>query len=133
MFLGLGYILLKPFAYAIQAKKSYLVPIILGLAFVGTLSTGVDTDVMIMVVVGICAFILRKLKFDLAPLVIAFVLSEPIEYRLAQTMLYAKGDLFSYVFVQRPVASVFLSAAIIWIVYLLIRPWLNNRKQLLGA
>jgi putative tricarboxylic transport membrane protein len=133
VFLGLGYILLKPFAYAIQAKKSYLVPIILGLAFVGTLSTGVDTDVMIMVVVGICAFILRKLKFDLAPLVIAFVLSEPIEYRLAQTMLYAKGDLFSYVFVQRPVASVFLSAAIIWIVYLIIRPWLNNRKQLIGA
>ncbi|MDP6278765.1 MAG: tripartite tricarboxylate transporter permease [Nitrospinota bacterium] len=133
LFLFLGYVLLKPFAYAIQAKKAYLVPIILGLAFVGTLSTGVYTDVMIMIVVGICSFILRKLRFDLAPLVIAFVLSEPIEYRLAQTMLYAKGSLFHYVFVQRPVASLFLSAAIIWTGYLVIRPWLNNRKQLQGA
>jgi putative tricarboxylic transport membrane protein len=129
LFLGLGYVLLKPFAKAIQAKKAFLVPVIVGLAFVGTLSTGVYTDVGIMVIVGICAYILKKLKFDLAPLVIAFVLSEPIEYRLSQTMLYAKGSLFHYMFVQRPVASLFLIAAIIWTVYLILRPWLQKRKQ----
>ena len=129
LFLGLGYVLLKPFAKAIQAKKAFLVPVIVGLAFVGTLSTGVYTDVGIMVIVGLCAYILKKLKFDLAPLVIAFVLSEPIEYRLSQTMLYAKGSLFHYMFVQRPVASLFLIAAIIWTVYLILRPWLQKRKQ----
>jgi putative tricarboxylic transport membrane protein len=129
LFIGLGYILLKPFAKAIQAKKAFLVPVILTLAFVGTLSTGVYTDIFIMVIVGICSYTLRKLKFQLAPLVIAFVLSEPIEYRLSQTMLFAKGNLFHYLFVERPVASIFMSAAIIWTAYLICRPWIQRRRQ----
>ena len=71
----------------------------MALAFVGTLSTGSDTDVILMVIIGVCAYILRKFKFDLAPLIIAFVLAEPIEYRLSQSMLYAKG---ASVFVSFP-------------------------------
>ena len=132
LFIGLGYILLKPFAKAIQAKKAFLIPIILGLAFVGTLSTGIYTDVVIMVIVGFCSYILRKLRFDLAPLVIAFVLSEPIEYRFSQTLLYAKGSVFHYLFVQRPVTSAFLLASLIWIAYLIFRPWLRGRRGLLS-
>ncbi len=128
LFIGLGYILLKPFARAIQLKKAYLVPIILALAFVGTLSTGSNSDVILMVIIGICSYILRKFQFDLAPLIIAFVLAEPIEYRLSQTMLYAKGSVLNYMFIQRPVASVFLLAAIIWSLYLILGPWLRRRK-----
>ena len=71
---------------------------------------------------------LEKFQFDLAPLIIAFVLAEPIEYRLSQTMLYAKGEVFQYLFVQRPVASIFLVAAIIWSLYLIFGPWLRRRK-----
>ncbi len=133
LFIGLGYILLKPFAKAIQSKKAFLVPVILTLAFVGTLSTGVYTDIFIMVIVGICAYTLRKLKFQLAPLVIAFVLSEPIEYRLSQTMLFAKGHIFHYLFIQRPAASVFMTAAIIWTAYLIFRPWIQRMRKTRGA
>jgi len=129
LFIFLGYVLLKPFARAIQFKKAYLIPVILALAFVGTLSTGANSDVIIMVTIGICSYILRKFKFDLAPLIIAFVLAEPIEYRLSQTMLYARGDIFQYLFVQRPVASVFLAAAITWSFYLLFGPWVRRRLK----
>lgn len=129
LFIFLGYVLLKPFARAIQFKKAYLIPVILALAFVGTLSTGANSDVIIMVIIGICSYILRKFKFDLAPLIIAFVLAEPIEYRLSQTMLYARGDIFQYLFVQRPVASVFLAAAITWSFYLLFGPWVRRRLK----
>jgi putative tricarboxylic transport membrane protein len=128
LFFFLGYVLLKPFARAIQFKKAFLIPVILALAFVGTLSTGSDSDVIIMVVVGICAYVLRKFQFDLAPLIIAFVLSEPIEYRLSQSMLYAKGDVFQYLFIDRPIASVFLSAAIIWVGYKIFAPFLRRGK-----
>ncbi len=127
LFIFLGYLLLKPFARAIQFKKAYLVPVILALAFVGTLSTGADSDVIIMVVIGVCSYILKKFQFDLAPLIIAFVLAEPVEYRLSQTILYADGWLFHYLFVQRPIASVFLSAAIIWSIYMFIGPWIRRR------
>ena len=128
LFFFLGYVLLKPFARAIQLKKAYLIPLIVALAFVGTLSTGSDTDVILMVIIGVCAYILRKFKFDLAPLIIAFVLAEPIEYRLSQSMLYAKGAPFSYLFVQRPIASIFLVAALTWVGYLILRPmWRRAR------
>ena len=112
LFIALGYILLKPFALAIQLKKAYLTLVILALTFVGTLSTGVISDVVIMVIVGFCAYLLRKLQFDLAPLVIAFVLAEPVEYTLSQSLLYARGSIFTYLFVQRPIASAFLTAAL---------------------
>ena len=121
IFAFLGYILLKPFAIAIQIRKSYLIPVILSLAFVGTLSTGDTSDLVIMLVVGFFAYLLRKLDFDLAPLIIAFVLAEPIEYTLSQTMLYAKGDILQYIFITRPIASAFLLLALIWIIYKAIR------------
>jgi putative tricarboxylic transport membrane protein len=133
LFIFLGYILLKPFARAIQLKKAYLIPAILALSFVGTLSTGVAADLIIMVVIGICAYILRKLKFDLAPLVIAFVLAEPIEYRLVQSMIYARGDILEYLFIQRPIASVFLTAGIIWIAWMISGPWIRKRLHTVGT
>jgi len=133
LFIFLGYVLLRPFAKAIQLKKAYLIPVILALSFVGTLSTGVASDLSIMVVIGICAYFLRKLRFDLAPLVIAFVLAEPIEYRLSQSMLYARGEILDYLFIQRPIASVFLSAGILWIAWMIFGPWIRRRFRRQGA
>jgi putative tricarboxylic transport membrane protein len=117
LFVGIGYVLLKPFAQAIRLKKAYLVPVILALAFVGTLSTGSASDLGIMVVVGICAYILRKLRYDLAPLIIGFILAEPIELRLSQSIIYARGNILHYLFVDRPIASAFLIAGIAWVLW----------------
>lgn len=116
LLLVLAYVLLKPFAKVIQLPKAYLVPIILALAFVGTLSTGSASDLGIMLVAGIGAYILKKLRYDLAPLIIGFILAEPIELRLSQSLLYARGNVFDFFFVQRPIASFFLLAGIAWIV-----------------
>jgi len=126
IFLVLAYFLIKPFARAMEMKKAYLIPAILALAFVGTLSTGDISDVGIMIVVGICSYILRKAGFDLAPLVIAFVLAETIEYTLSQSMIYAHGTPFHYFFAERPIASVFLTVALTWIAWLSVRPWLRR-------
>jgi putative tricarboxylic transport membrane protein len=128
LFLGLGYVLLKPFAKAIQLKKAYLIPVIVALAFVGTLSTGAASDLGIMFVAGVCAYFLRKLKFDLAPLIIAFVLALPIEERLSQSMLYARGDILGYLFIDRPIASVFLLAGIAWILGMIFRRFWRRER-----
>ena len=129
LFLAVGYILLKPFAYAIQMKKAYLIPLIVILAFVGTLSTGDVSDLGIMIVVGLAAYVLRKLEFDLAPLVIAFVLAEPIEYSLSQTLLYARGSVLNYFFVARPIAGAFMAAAILWIAWMSVRGRFKRAPQ----
>ena len=96
-------------------------PLILALAFVGTLSTGDISDIGIMVVIGLCSYVLRKAGFDLAPLVIAFVLAEPIEYTLSQSLLYAHGSPFEYFFLGRPIASFFLVSGLIWIAWMTVR------------
>jgi putative tricarboxylic transport membrane protein len=116
LFVALAYVLLKPFAKAIQLPKAYLVPAILALAFVGTLSTGSASDLGIMMVAGMGAYVLKKLRYDLAPMIIGFILAEPIELRLSQSILYARGDLANFFFVQRPIASFFLLAGIAWVV-----------------
>jgi putative tricarboxylic transport membrane protein len=129
LFLGLGYILLKPFAMAIKMKKAYLIPLIFAMAFIGTLSTGVRTDIVIMLVVGFFAYILRKLSFNLAPLIIAFILSGEIEYTLSQSMTYARGDIFHYLFIQRPIASAFLTAGLFWTGYMVFRRFLRRSPE----
>ena len=129
IFLLLGYVLIKPFARTMQMKKAYLLPIILALTFVGALSTGDMSDIGIMIVVGLCSYVLRKAGFDLAPLVIAFVLAEPIEYTLSQSLLYARGAPFHYLFVDRPIASVFLTAALAWTAWMTGRAWLRRRSR----
>ncbi|MBI3126794.1 MAG: tripartite tricarboxylate transporter permease [Candidatus Tectomicrobia bacterium] len=121
LFLAVGYLLLKPFAMAIQIKKAYLIPIIVILAFVGTLSTGDISDLGIMLAVGFFSYVLRKLGFDLAPLVIAFVLAEPLEYTLSQSLLYARGAVLGYFFLARPIAGVFLAATLIWVAWMSVR------------
>ena len=49
------------------------------------------------------------------------VLAEPIELRLSQSIIYARGDIVSYLFIDRPIASVFLLAGIAWILGMIFR------------
>ena len=133
IFVFLAYGLLKPFAKAIQLKKYYLVPVILALAFVGTLSTGATSDLGIMVVVGLCAYVLRKLRFDLSPLIIGFILAEAIELRFSQSIIYARGNLLDYLFIQRPIASFFLLAAIAWVLWSIYARLFRRHRQAVPA
>ncbi len=129
LFVVIGYVLLKPFAKAIQLPKAYLIPVILALAFVGTLSTGSASDLGIMMVAGLCAYIFKKLRYDLAPLIIGFILAEPIELRLSQSIIYAHGDPVSFFFLHRPIASAFLLAAIAWIVGMIYVRYRSRRAK----
>ncbi len=62
-------------------------------------------------------------------LIIAFVLAEPIEYTLSQSLLYAHGSPFHYLFVGRPIASFFLVAGLIWITWMTVRTIIRRRRS----
>lgn len=47
-------------------------------------------EVMLLLVFGVAGYLLRKLAFDTAPLILAFVLGGPIEFNLRQTMMIAR-------------------------------------------
>ncbi len=109
LFLLMGYGLLGFFARIITLRKSALLPIIMAFAFVGTYVFRSDFfDLKVMLVFGLLGYLCRKLHFDIAPLIIAFILEPILEYSFGQTLLLAKGDLLWYLFIQRPIASGFL-------------------------
>ena len=53
-------------------------------------------DVKLALFFGICGYGLRKLKFPLAPLVIAFILTETAEESMKQALLLSDGDYFVF-------------------------------------
>ncbi|HWQ61607.1 MAG TPA: tripartite tricarboxylate transporter permease, partial [Negativicutes bacterium] len=64
------------------------------------------TDVLMMLIFGIIGYILRKLDFELGPLLLAFVLGGILEKSLSQALLIANGNFA--VFVTRPISATLL-------------------------
>ena len=57
-----------------------------------------------MIGFGIFGYGARKLGFDVTPLVMAFILTPPLEYAIGQTILLSRGDLGGYLLTERPIA-----------------------------
>ncbi len=118
IFVVVGYIVLKPFVRLIQLRKAALVPIIMALSVLGVLSVGGVPELLLALVIGTGGYLMRRAGFDLAPLIIAFILADSIEFTLSQSLLYARGDLAAYFFTERPAAGALLSVALVWAAYL---------------
>lgn len=69
-------------------------------------------DVWILLVFGVIGYVLRKLEFDPAPLILAFVLGGMIELNMRQTLMLGRG---SWEFLlDRPIAvTVLLATAVV--------------------
>jgi putative tricarboxylic transport membrane protein len=78
---------------------------------------------------GLLGYLLRRLKYDLAPLVLALVLGPMMERSFREAMMISRGDLS--IFLSRPIsATIILFGAIVLVAPLLIA-WIKpliNRK-----
>lgn len=72
-------------------------------------------DVWVMLIFGIAGYILRKLDFELGPLVLAFIISRMLETSLRQSLSMSGGD-FS-IFFTRPIAAGTLICAILFCIF----------------
>jgi putative tricarboxylic transport membrane protein len=77
-----------------------------------------------MLVFGIVGYLMKKFRYEGAPLVLALVLGKMFETTLRQSLILSRGD-FS-VFVSRPISLAFLIVAVL----LLITPIITQRKKL---
>ncbi|RYE28064.1 MAG: tripartite tricarboxylate transporter permease, partial [Hyphomicrobiales bacterium] len=71
-------------------------------------------EVLLLLLFGVLGYGLRKLRFDTAPLILAFVLGGPIEFNLRQTMMLARDPL-DYL-MGRPIALTILAFGLLLIV-----------------
>lgn len=81
------------FVKLLSIRQAYLVPVIVMLTFVGIYSIHGDSfDLFFMVLLGICGFLLRKMHFSLAPVILGLVLGEVLEENLRRALSISGGD-----------------------------------------
>ena len=98
----------------LKVPYAILAPFIVLICSIGVYSMKNDaTDVMMMVIFGVVGYVLRKLQFELGPLLLAFVLGRILERSLRQALLISHGDIS--IFITKPI-----SAALLGIIMLII-------------
>jgi putative tricarboxylic transport membrane protein len=76
-------------------------------------------DVWIMLFSGVIGFIILKWNYPVAPLIIGLILGPMTESNLRKSLMMFRGDLS--LILGRPIALIFLSLALAFIIYKIIR------------
>jgi putative tricarboxylic transport membrane protein len=105
--------------------------VILAFMMVGAYSVSNSTfDILIMILFGVIGYILRKLDFPLAPIVLTLILGPLMERSLRTALDMSQGDMA--IFLESPIAVVLLALAVL----VLIAPafqFFRKRKEILSG
>jgi putative tricarboxylic transport membrane protein len=125
MLLVLNLPLIPMWVKVLKVPYYLLYPLILLFCLIGAYSLdNTVADVIIMLVFGILGFLMKKFRYDGAPMILALVLGQKLETSLRRSLIMSHGD-FS-IFVTRPISLGFLITAVL----LLIVPIITQRKRL---
>ncbi len=112
---------LIPF-YANITKLPYelLACVVLTMCISGAFSTNNRVyDVMIIIVFGILAYFLRRMDFQLVPILLGIVLGPLAEINFRRALILSDGSL--HIFVQRPISLAFLLIALVSVLVFVVR------------
>jgi len=125
MLLVLNLPLIPLWVKVLKVPYYLLYPLILLFCLIGAYSLdNTVADIVIMLIFGILGFLMKKLRYDGAPMILALVLGQKLETSLRRSLIMSQGD-FS-IFVTRPISLGFLITAVL----LLIVPVVTQRKRL---
>jgi putative tricarboxylic transport membrane protein len=100
------------FAALLRVRYAYLAPGILAISLVGAYASTLGfANVWISLAFGVVGWLMIKLDFPRAPLVLALVLAPLLESSLRQSLLLSFGSLA--IFVERPLAAALLACVVI--------------------
>src|SRR5438046_10553504 len=89
-----------------------LYPLILGVSMVGVYSvSGSLFDLLLLLVFGLLGYLMRKLDYPSAPLILGLALGAGMERALRQSLMMSEGKLS--ILVARPISAVMLSLAVL--------------------
>ena len=125
MLLVLNLPLIPMWVKVLKVPYYLLYPLILLFCLIGAYSLdNTVADIIIMLIFGILGFLMKKLRYDGAPMILALVLGQKLETSLRRSLIMSQGD-FS-IFITRPISLGFLITAVL----LLIVPIITQRKKL---
>lgn len=116
LFLFFGLVGAKFFAHITKIPVYILNPVVMILCVIGSyaLSNNV-ADVWIMLVAGLAGFLIKKIGFSPAPIVLGLVLGEMVEISFRRSMSIFDGNFM--IFFSRPFSAVFLSFALVSVLW----------------
>ncbi len=104
MLLLLNLPLVGVFVSVLRTPVKILMPAVLLLCLIGTFAINSSVaDIWIMIVFGLAGYVFRKLKFPVAPLILALVIGPMMEDSLRQSLLLSAGDFG--IFLERPICQ----------------------------
>ena len=81
------------FVSLLRIPYAYLAPMILAVSVVGVYSVNASpVEIWLMAIFGVIGYVLRKFKFDIAPLLLAVVLGDRIELSFRRSLTISDGD-----------------------------------------
>jgi putative tricarboxylic transport membrane protein len=112
MLLILNIPLIPLFAQILKLPVALLYPVIFGISIVGVYSvSGSLFDVWMLSAFGLLGYVMRKLDYPSAPLILGLVLGDSMERALRQSLMMSSGDLA--ILVSRPISAVMLALAVV--------------------
>jgi putative tricarboxylic transport membrane protein len=114
------------FIWVLKLSFTILAPIIFVLCVVGGYAPTQDMhDVWLMLIFGVVGYLMRKLDYPMAPMVLAIVLGPLAESSLRQALLQAHGSVL--VFFERPISAAIMVCAL----FLFLLPAIRAGKDML--
>jgi TctA family transporter len=116
----------------LRIPYNVLYPAILVFISLGVYSVNNNTfDVYMVALLGVFGYALAVLKFEVAPLLLGFVLGPMMEENLRRALLLSRGDMMT--FIERPISAGFLAvgaALILWTAFSTFKRALQRRERL---
>ncbi len=111
----------------LQIPYRWLFPGIIMFCAVGNYSINNSAmDLYLCAIFGVLGYILMKLEFEPAPLILGYVLGPLMEENLRRAMLISRGD--PTVFFTRPISGGFMAASIL-ILVVMVLPAIRKKKE----
>jgi putative tricarboxylic transport membrane protein len=112
MLLVLNLPLIPLWVKILKIPYHYLFPLILLFCIIGSYTTNNNPyDIVIMIIFGVISYVMKKLDYEAAPLVLALVLGPIMENAVRRSLVISDGDFT--VFFTRPISAFFLIAGLL--------------------
>jgi putative tricarboxylic transport membrane protein len=120
MLLVLNLPLIPLFAQILKLPSYLLYPIILGISLVGVYTVSSSLfDCYMLAAFGLLGYLMRRLDYPSAPLILGLVLGDSMERALRQSLMMSQGDLG--ILVSRPISATMLFLAVLLLIMPLFR------------
>jgi putative tricarboxylic transport membrane protein len=118
--------------WCLKVPYQILFPLIILFCLIGAYSLNYSVvEVYFMIFFGFLGYLMKKFKYEPAPLILALVLTPMFENALRQSLIISRGD--PIIFFQRPISLGFILAAIAMLLLPVFSAFRSRRAILLAA